>query len=249
MGKLHEHLAVEPSLEGTANKIIQETTKAFKDGYLFQGFLKRLEMFAEEDKASDEVTDRLERTTTVSEKLAYMREFVEEYYDCVYQKDLTNQMAKADVVIDGATIAEQVPATFLLGMEKRLKQIRGVLEMAPTLPQGVKWEDAPEEGQGVYKTAEPKVTFKTRKTKRSMIVAPATKEHKAQVQVWDDTENCGKYIETHTSGALTPAEKSNLLGRLDKLFKAIKQARERANCETVPESKIAKNFLGYILGD
>jgi len=249
MGKLHELLAVEPSIEGASNRIVQETTKVFKDGHLFQGFLRRLEMFAEEDKASDEVTDRLERATTVWEKLRYMRESVENHYDCIFQKDSTNQLAKADIEIDGVTIAKDVPATYLLGMEKRIKQLRGVFEMIPTLPQGTKWEPAIEEGEGVFRTVEPKITFKTRKTKRSMIVAPPTKEHKAQVQVWDDTENCGKYIETHTSGAITPGEKSKLLERLDKLFKAVKQARERANCTEVPNNKIASNLIGYIFGD
>jgi hypothetical protein len=248
MGKLHELLAVEPSLEGASNKIIQETTKSFKDGYLFQGFLKRLEMFAEEDKVNDEVTDRLERTTTVKQKLDYMKKYVADYYDSLFQKDLANQEAKSDIMVDGATIAKNVPASFLLSMEKRLKQLRGVFEMIPTLQQGVKWEKATEEGEDVYKTVEPKVTFKTRKTKRSMIVAPATKEHKAQVQVWDDTENCGKYIETHTSGALTPAEKSEILERLDKLYKAIKQARERANCVEVSSNKIADDLMNYIIG-
>jgi len=248
MGKLHELLAVEPSLEGASNRIIEETKKAFKEGYLFRGFLKKLEMFAEEDKVNDEVTDRLERSTTVREKLGYMKGFVANYYDCLYQKDRANQVAMADIVVDGVTLAVGVPASYLLSMEKRLKQLRLVFELIPTLTQGVKWELSPEEGEGVYRTAEPKITFKTRKTKRSMIVAPPTDKHKAQVEVWDDTENCGKYIETHTSGAMTPAEKSEVLGRLDKLYKAIKQARERANCAETTTNKIGDELLSYIIG-
>ena len=248
MGKLHELLAVETSLKGACGKIIQETTKVFKDGTLFQGALKKLEMFAEEDKGSDEITGRLERETTVGEKLEYMRDAIENYFDCVYQKDMANQEAKADIVIDGVTIARDIPATYLLGMEDRLKQLRPIFEGIPTLTQGVKWESSPDDGIGVFRTVEPKVSFKTRKTRKSMIVAAADKNHKAQVEVWDDVENCGKYTETYTSGAITPAEKSQYLKKFDKMFRAIKQARQRANCIDTTTEKIASDLMYYIIG-
>lgn len=248
MGKLHELLAVEASLEGACGKIIQETTKVFKDGTLFQGALKKLEMFAEEDKASDEITGRLERSTTVGEKLEYMRESVENYFDCVFQKDNANQMARADITVDGVEIAKNIPATYLLAMEKRLKQLRPIFDEMPTLPQGTKWELSPDEGEGVYRASEPVISFKTRKTRKSMIVAPADKNHKAQVEVWDDVENCGKYIQTHTSGAVTPADKSHYLKRFDKLLRAIKQARQRANCVEIKSDKVAHDLIEFIIG-
>jgi len=247
MGKLHELLAVESSLEGSAAKIMKETIKAFEKGFLFRGKIKTLEMFAEDDRVSNGVVERLDLTTTVEERLDFMKGFIADFFDAVFQKDCANQKATADIIIGDFTIATNVPATFLLSMEKKLKTLRPIFELIPTLEQGVKWEDAPDQGGGISVTAEPKVSFKTKKTKKWVEVSKATKEHKAQVQFWDDTENCGKYIETFSSGEVTPARKSLFIKNLDNLINAVKEARQRANCVEVPAVRIGNDLMKYLL--
>lgn len=249
-GKLHEILAVESGLEGTYQKILAETLKTFtKDHHLFDGGVKTLTMFADEDAYSNGEISRQNREATVAEKLDYIKESTVRYYDAIYQKDLANRLAKADIVIDGEVIAKDVPATFLLAMEKKLKGFRQVLADIPTLAKGVEWIEADEEGENVWKIAHPRETFKTAKTKRYLEVAKATKEHKAQVEVWDDTHNVGKYKEEFTSGRVTSGRKSKYLAKLDQLINAVKIARTKANDVEVPTKHIADQLLKHILSD
>jgi hypothetical protein len=250
MGKLHEILAVEAALEGTYKIVLDETRKTFgKNHQLFDGALKTLTMFSEDDAISNGETGRLNRETTVAEKLDYTQEAVVRYYDAIYQKDLANRLAKSDIIIDGVTIAVDVPATFLLAMEKRLKGLRAVLADMPTLAVGVEWVAAPEEGENVWKVAHPKESFKTAKTKKFMEVAKATKEHKAQIDKWDDVKNVGKYTEEFTSGKVTSGRKSKYLAKIDKMINAVRVARTKANDVTVPNEQIGQKLVDYILKD
>ena len=139
MPKLHELLAVEGDLEGTYKKIVDEAKVTFdKKGAHFFGVHRRLEMFDEDlPKAPDE---HQEMVTTVHDKLEYVNEHVVRYFDAVLQKERTNQDAKADIVVDGVSLAKDLPATFLLGLENKLKNVRSLFQAIPTLPPGRKWE-------------------------------------------------------------------------------------------------------------
>lgn len=250
MGKLHEILAVESALEGIYKQILDETRKTFgKNHQLFDGALKMLTMFSDEDAHSNGEVSRLNRETTVFEKLDYTKESIIKYYDAVYQKDLANRIAKSDIVVEGQTLAYDVPATFLLAMEKRLKGFRSVLADMPTLPKGTEWELAPEEGEGVWKIKHPREAFKTAKTKKWISIAKSTKDHKEQIQVWDDVRNAGKFTETFTSGKVTSGRKSKYLAKIDKLINAIRVARTKANDVEVPNERIGQVLVDYILSD
>jgi len=251
MGKMHELLAVEQDLEDVFKKVLKEAKTTFsKHQNLFTGMVRTLEMFDdEENNKVGGIKEKQERETTVNEKLNYIATPIENYIDCLLQKDLTNKQACADIDVNGVILGQDIPATFLLTMEKRLKFIRDVFESIPTLEKGVKWEDSSSEGKGVYETKEPKVTEKTQKFKNSIIVAQATKEHRAQVEVWDDTRVVGKYLDTYTSGKITSGRKSIYLNKIDNLIQAVKQARMRANSTEVVKDKIGSVFMDYILSE
>lgn len=75
-----------------------------------------------------------EMVTTVHDKLDYMlNQHIVPYLDAVLQKERANQDAKADIVVDGIVLAKDVPATFLLGLEEKLKRVHEVLDKIPTL--------------------------------------------------------------------------------------------------------------------
>lgn len=249
MGKLHELLAVEGDLEGTWKKVMEEakTTFAKKPGF-FQGFHKQLEMFDEDDPLHNSVQDHQELTTTVHDKLSYIGEHGERYFDVLLQKESTNQTAVADLIVDGTKIVEGVPATFLLGMETRLKNLRTVYESMPTLPPGKNWEEDSIRGEGVYKLDSKEVTYKTKKTFQHKTLYDATKEHPAQIEKWEETENVGKYFTEHWTGMVSSAEKSIIIGRLDKLIQAVKKARQRANSVDVVKRKVGKELFNFIHG-
>ena len=248
MSKLHELLAVEGDLEGTAKKILEETQVTFekKAGHFF-GSHKRLEMFDSEAVGAPDEYQEL--TETVHSKLEYTSEHFVRYLDAVLQKEATNQIAVADLVVDGVTIATNLPATFLLGLESKLKQLRKVYEAMPTLAPGKKWELDPSRGEHIYVTAMPDEKLKTAKTFRHKVLYDATEHHPAQIEKWEETENVGKYVTTVWSGMITPAEKSTLLGRLDKLLREVKKARQRANSTKVLKRTIGKELFAFINGE
>ncbi len=245
---LHELLAVEGDLEGIWKKIIEETKKTFKDKEAhFFGFHRKLEVFDENDK-TQYPEEYKEMDTTVKKKLGYVQGHVVRYFDAVLQKERTNQDAKADLIVDGTTLAKDIPATFLLGLETRLKMLRSVYEVIPTLPPGIKWVKDESKGDDVYIVEKPEEKLKTAKTFQHKVLYDATKEHPAQIERWEETVNVGKFIKVHWAGMLTPAEKSAIMGRLDKLIRATKKARQRANTTEIVKLNIGKELFNYING-
>jgi hypothetical protein len=249
-GKLHELLAVEGDLEGAFKKILKESVVTFeKKGEHFIGMDKTLQMFddarAHEEDAYREVKALV---TTAQAKLDYTTDYGVRYLDAVLQKERTNQEAKADIEIDGTVIASDLPATFLLGLETRLKWVRELYEKVPTHTPGIEWIPDADMGAGVFRTKEPRHRHKTEKTMKHKVLYDATEEHPAQLETWSEDIPIGKFTETLWSGMLSPAEKSAKLGRIDKLLRAVKKARQRANAVDVVDVTIGKELFNYIEG-
>jgi len=248
MGKLHELLAVEGDLEGTYKKILEETSIQFtKHPDRYFGQHTRIEMFDENTLREADVHKELD--DTVRAKLEYSGEHVIRYLDAVLQKERTNQEASADIVVDDEILATAVPATFLLGLETKLKHIRQSLyEVIPTLQPGVRWEADPTQGSGVYKRLYPEEKFRTKKVFKNHIKTEATKEHPAQVDVYTEDEKIARVTTDTWCGMCTPAEKSVLLGRIDKLIRAVKHARQKANSTEVVDMNIGTKIFEFING-
>ena len=145
-------------------------------------------------------------------------------------------------------IASNVPATFLLGLETKLKHIRAEYESIPTLQPGIQWELDATQGKGIYKMTHSEEKFRTKKTIKNHVLAEATKEHKAQVETYTEDERIARVITNKWCGMITPADKSALLGRFDKLMRAVKKARQVANSVTVVDTTIGKEIFNFING-
>lgn len=244
-GKLHELLAVEADLEGRSRVIMEETRKVFKEKpSLFMGAVRTYIPFTEDGIDYPEENQSL--TTTVDEKLTYACGSVIKYYDALLQKESTNQVAVADLVVDGQVLATGLPATFLLGMETRLKRLREVYAFIPTLSVGTEWKSDEGKGKGVFSMVHPEEKMKTQKTMKSTVLYEATEHHPAQIDKWDEVENVGKYTKHVWCGMVTPARKSELLNRVDTLLQAVKKARQRANSTEVVKSTIGKTLIDFI---
>jgi hypothetical protein len=252
---LHEILAVEVDVQGVANKIIPEAIKTFSDKAThFTGSHRTLKMFSGDasNEAATAATEKaeeqhLEMVTTVHEKLQYVLDGVTRYYDVVLQKEATNQDAVADLVLtDGTVLAEKLPVGFLLGMETKLKALRTVYEVIPTLAPGINWVPDSARGKHVFRQANAEVRAKTAKEiKHKVLVAP-TDKHPAQIEKWEETVNVGTFTKETWSSAMTTTEKSALLGRLDDLIQATKQARMRANATPVRQTKIGQKLISFL---
>lgn len=246
-GVLHELLAVEGDLEGAHKKILEETKTTFtKKADHFMGQHRRLEMFVEDGISYPEEHKKLD--TTVQAKLDHLTKTERRYFDALLEKEATNQVAVADLVVDGVTLGADLPATFLLGMETRMKHLRAAYEVIPTLQPGVSWVKDEGEGVGVYKTENPAEKLKTETVIEPVVLYEATTEHPAQVKEASKVNTVGKYITTTWSGMISPAEKSVVLSRIDKLIRAFKKARQRANMTEVVKKSVSNEIFAYING-
>lgn len=247
MAKLHEILAVEGDLEATAKKITNEAINTFsKKPEHFVEMQRDLKMF-DDDRQRENTSERKEMVTTVADKLKYVRGSVGRYLNAFATKEATNQVAKADLVVNGETLLESVPATVLLGLESKLKHLRAMYETIPTLQPGIRWDHEPTI-ENVYVQAKPEERFKTEKTLKYKILHEATKEHPAQIETWYSDDPVGQITVQHWCGMLSPAEKSQLLRRLDELIRATKKARQRANTADVVDLEIGDLVFDYIHG-
>jgi len=70
----------------------------------------------------------------------------------------------------------------------------------------------------------------------------------AQVDKIPETENIGKYEKTHWSGMVSPARKAELMSRIDKLIRAVKKARQKANATDQVKLKVGSAMFDYING-
>jgi hypothetical protein len=248
--KLHEILAVESDLMNTAEKVVQETIITFnKKVNHFTGHTKWLRMIDDARQPEAEgATETKEIVETVPSKLAYAVKSLAKYWDAVLQKEATNQTAVADLVVDGVTLAEALPATWYLGMETRLKKLRAILEAIPTHEPGIEWVLDPEKGHDIYKSAD---TIKTRREEKDFafkVLYDATKEHPAQIEKWNENKVVGTYFLQKWTSTVSPAKKSEYLARCDKLISGVKRARQRANEAEIVKKQVSKTLLDYVLG-
>lgn len=245
MGKLHELLAVEPDLKNTATSIMNETVKTFTAKHdHFTGSARTYDVVLE---GSEPLPDEgKEMVTTVAEKLAYLKQSQVAAIDAIYQKEFANTAAKADIVLDGQVVATGVPATVLLALEGRLKELQGVYRAIPTLEPGKPWEKDLHRAD-TYRT-HPRQTLRTTKVKDWRVIVPPTDKHPAHVVEEMKDVVLGRWNVTDYSGMLAPIEKSEMLARLDKLLQAVKQARCRANNEEVVHAEIGEKLFSIIHG-
>ena len=243
MGKMHELLAVEATTVANYQRDLDETLKTLGKAELFTRTITQKHFFDAND-AKLNTTETKEMTTTVAQRLSWFRRHAEKFIDVQFQKDKTNQLATADLVIDGTIIAEKLPATTLLMLESKLQDVRKVLDSAPTLQAGVPWKY--DENERLFTTAEPKRSFQTKKVMKPVVMYEATKEHPAQVKESTEDVPVAEITQIMYSGMLTSATKADLLTRLDTLLQACKTARQRANNTEAVKDKVANRLLDYL---
>lgn len=237
--KLHELIAVQRDLKGQRTKTAGELRETFsKKRHLFE---KKLTTFISKDEgAKAETVEQADIHTTVSKELQWWTVIWNKSIDCSYRIASSNTEAKADIVINGEKVAENVPATFLLELEKDLIELRTVLESIPTLDpaKGFNFDT----NTGLYE-ARLITKPRTKNVKKPMTLAKATEHHPEQVTLVDENIIVGIIQEQEWSGMITPAAKAEYLDRCDSAIQAVKAARSRANEVAVD---IAKK-IGHVL--
>ena len=249
MAKLHELLAVESNLKGQAEKLRQDLMGTFeKKRHLFEETRKTYT--AKEENSKTVVEEQKEIQTTVANEIAWISTHMAKAIDAGYHIDTANTQAFADVVIEDeeTAILKQVPATALLQLEKRLKDVQALIQAIPTLDPAKGFQlDTEHAKKGVYK-ARDVVKPRMKKEPKVITLAPATDKFQAQTQLLSVDEPVGEIREQEWSAMLTPSTKTELLDRVEKTIRSVTRARARANEQEVDVhgNKVGKKLLDYI---
>jgi len=242
--KLHVLLAL---AKGVKTRTHNAKTALHRNSQVVSIYEGRTRRYSPNDDAGEQLPDEDQRVQTdASEVLAELRRLLVERWDMEATVVNSNRNAVADLIVDGVTLASDVPSTVLLYLEDELEDLYTFVAKLPTLDPSVTWTR--DENRGTY-VGSPQETLKTKKIRRGVVLYEATDKHPAQVDRVDEDVVVGRWTTVRLSGALPVDEKRAYLMRVVKLRDAVKEARQRANEATVVDLKVADSLLSYVLAD
>lgn len=241
--KLNQLIAIEKDVKSVASKAMNEFYHAIQRTTALAGLARTYR------KINDDGEDFPDEKTLVQVDVeTYLKDLTKTQIramDVTLSKDVTNCVAKANVVVDGVTVLSDVPLTYLLFLEKRLVDWHAVISKLPVLDPAQNWTRSANVDAYV---AEPVTTTKTKKVMKVLTLVAATKEHPAQAKEYGEDVVTGYWTKTEFSGAMPATRVAELLERVEKLRVAVKFAREEANMAEVIDEKAGQAFFDFILG-
>lgn len=244
MAKLNQIIAIEKGIKSRAYSDLSELHKASQKAELFNGFTKQYQKRDEDDQDLPSESKRVQYTYQGA--IEQLERQLSGLFQVTARKDWTNNVAKADVVIDGNKLLENAPVSYLLFLEKQITDIRTFIDKLPTLDDSEVW--IKDENSGLFRTDEIK-THRTKKIVKPIVLYPATEQHPAQTQMIQEDILAGYWVQIKQSGAIPKPKKQDLLEKIDALLHAVKQAREEANgFEEIPTPKISDAIFTYLFG-
>lgn len=242
MPKLNQIIAIENGVKTQSQKDLTEAHHALMKPQLLSGIARTYRPKDDEGERFPPETVRVQMTA--NEMLRKSSLIWTRLFDITATKDFANCEAKADIVVDGNKIAEKVPVSYLLFLEKRLNEIETFVKKIPTLDPSETW--AFEDKVNCYATPIAQ-TVKTQKQLRNHTLHDATKEHPAQVQTFTVDVVVGTWDTIKYSGCLPAKVQDLILARVARLKDAVKFAREEANGLQVENRTLGGRLFDYLL--
>lgn len=243
MAKLNQIIAIEKGIKSTAFQELTEAHQSLQKAALLSGISRSYRPRDEEgEQLPPEATKVQLSAEDVVKKTA---ETLTKLFDITATKEWANCQARADVLVDGNVLLKEVPATYLLFLEKQLVDLHTFIKKLPTLDASETWTF--DTSANSWAT-EPVQTLRTKKVPRNHVKAEATEHHPAQVEVYYEDVTVGNWRTVKFSGALPAQRIHELLTRVEKLQEAVKFAREEANSMTVEDQKIGGKVFQYLFG-
>lgn len=241
MAKLNQILAIEKGRKTELNAELSMLHKATQKAQLMTGHHRT---FVPQDEDGEKFPDDRQHVqhqardviTQVTDRLTTLM-------DVVACKDWANTGARADVMVDGAVFLEKVPVTYLLFLDKELKDLNTFVAKIVELDPAEQWTLDP--NSGMFRS-NPVETHKTKKLQRAIVKYDATEFHPAQTEMITDDVIIGHWTTIKFSGALPRTEKKVMLDRIRVLQDAVKFAKEQANSMEAPEHKVGRKVLDFI---
>ncbi|GAB2928875.1 hypothetical protein ACFMQL_03815 [Nonomuraea fastidiosa] len=241
MTKLNQILAVEKGVKSDVQRKVTDAYNRIQKAPLLSGLSRTYQPIDDEGEQLPPESTRVQ--VQAEEVLKDVGTALTRLFDVTATKDWANCEAKADVVVDGEVLLEDVPVTYLLFLEKQLSEVYAFVSKLPTLDPAETWTR--DEATDTWRT-EPVKTTRTKKVPRNHVLAEATDKHPAQVQVYNEDVVVGYWTKIAFSGAMPQRRVNELLARVQKLQDAVKYAREEANGTEVVDRKIGDKVFAYL---
>jgi hypothetical protein len=241
MTKLNQIIAIEKGVKSRSLEELTEAHHALQKPALLSGIARTYRPRDEEGEQQPPESTRVQikAEEIIRQTVAIMTKL----FDVTAMKDWANCKAKADIVVDGMTLLSQVPATYLLFLEKQLVDLHTFVKKLPVLDASESWSFDP--SADCWAT-EPSQTLRTKKIPRNHVKAEATEKHPAQVEVYYEDVSIGIWRTVKFSGALPAKRVNELIERVERLQEAVKFAREEANSQEVEDIKLGETVLGFL---
>lgn len=243
MPKLNQIIAIEKGVKSRTYAGITALNKLVQKPDLFNGFVKN---YAKKDEDGEDLPAERKRVQYNSvDVLRDVERQMSEIMQVTARKDWTNTAAFASVKIGTNVILKDVPITFLLFLEKALTDLRTFVGNLPTLDESETW--IKDNNLGLFRSEMIK-THRTKKMQKPIVLYDATTEHPAQTQLITEDVIVGFWEQVKHSGAISQPRKKELVERIEKLYVAVKEAREEANLtDEVSAPNIGESIFAYLM--
>jgi len=239
--RLSQAVAVDKGVKNQTKSAIEQAYHVCQKPALFDGFDKKYTPKAEDGDVYPPQSQRVQNGA--DELIRQARKAWNQLFDISATKDFGNTVAKADVVVDGATILVGAPVTYLLFLEKQLDNVRTFIRKLPVLDPARNW--VKDSNDKLFKTKATQ-TIKTKKVPRALVKHEGNEHHPPQTEVVAEDIIEGMWNEIKFSGAMPEARQQELLERVEKFQQAVKSAREEANATEVERKRVSEDILGYL---
>lgn len=248
--RLNQILAVRQSAQSEAAQRRAELLGIMSQEGLFSGLSRTYQGRVSEQDGGAVYAGKIKKVqVTVPQVIVNLGSVLSRLLDVELTQDVANTAAKADIVVTGTdgkqvTLATGVPTTYLLFLERQLKDLREFVSMFPVLDPAQDWNDK-DTPPGQHKTDVIK-TDKTKKVRRNHVKFAGDQYHEPQIDTYDEDTVEGQWHQVDFSGAVPAQVRQQYLDRISVLQRAVKYAREEANSAEIHDVHIGADLLKYV---
>lgn len=243
MTKLNQIIALEKGVKGNAEQAIVRAYADTQRADQFAGLVRTYQPLEEGGYVLPAESRRV--IAHAPALVTKVQAALERLFDLTLTKDFTNAQATADIRVGDVLLAQDVPVTTLLWLEKQLNALRNFIAALPVTDIADAWTWDQE--QQVYRS-QVVTTLRSRKVEEHVVVVPPTDKHPAHVEKVTKDVPEGEWSTTKLSGAISPFQRDKYLAQVTAVADAVKVAREQANMTEVTDRAMGNAILNYVFG-
>lgn len=241
--KLNQINALVTGRKTEVEKIVGDIYKLLQKPELFNGLNRTYRPKKEDGDQRPPETKKI--SYSVKDLIDQVVKKWSDLWNLTATQDAANQIAKADIVVNGVVILKQVPVTTLLFLEKQVTNLESFISKLPLLDAAEAWKF--DDNTAAYRSS-PTETVSSKKVPRNHVKYEATKEHPAQVEVFQEDIPVGTWAQTLFSAAIPATERQKYLERVKELRDAVKLSREHANMTAAEKVHIGESIFNFVFG-